>query len=614
MAMTWTLRRKILVGYGIALVLTIVVFAWAFVSLLHLGQASDAILRDNYKSILAAEVMINAIERQDSATLFMILGYAEEGTSIFHESEIEFLQWLGRAKDNITEEGEGKIVGEIGAGYSSYLAASSQLRLLRQSDPKESGTFYHQSVYPVFRAVRDACTRLREINERAMFNASDRAKQIAESAIGSMVVIGLVSLGIGLGFSLLLSTLIVRPVREMTRATYRLSRGDYDVFFSAPSSDELGTLSSQFQAMAGTLKTYHDLNIGQIVTEKRKSDAIIRGIDDGIVVVDADFKVTNLNPTAARALGVEIEKAQGKHFLEVVKSEQLFEYIKESSDLGESPRIDEGKNLFTLGEDDARRYYQFSVTPVRTEAGAMLGVVLLLRDVTALKQLDRLKSEFILTASHELRTPLTGIGMSIDLLKESAWAKLDDTEQKLLSGAHEDVAQLKALVSDLLDLSRIEAGKIEMEFERVWVPVIFEKAVAVLKTQADERSIQVSPHVPDGLPPVKADPNKITWVITNLITNALRYTDPGGHVRLLAEQAGPQIHISVSDDGVGIPYEYQSKIFEKFVQVGGSKGREGSGLGLAICREIVRSHGGTIWADSIPGQGSTFTFTLPTLP
>jgi two-component system, NtrC family, sensor histidine kinase KinB len=234
-----------------------------------------------------------------------------------------------------------------------------------------------------------------------------------------------------------------------------------------------------------------------------------------------------------------------------------------------------------------------------------------LRDVTRLAELDRLKSEFVMTASHELRTPLTSIGMSIDLLLEGATKKLNEKEQQLLSAAHEEVQRLKAFVSNLLDLSKIEAGKMEMELSSISIRVLFEKAATVFNAQKEEKAVDLSFNVPEELPNVRGDDNKITWVLTNLISNALRYTSSGGHINLSAESFGPSVQISVSDDGPGIPYEYQSKIFDKFVQVKSDKAVGGSGLGLAICKEIVRAHGGTIWVDSVPGSGSTFTFTLP---
>jgi len=609
--MVWTLRKKIFIGYGITLVLMVLVLVWAFFNLWSLGQASDAILKENYKSILAAENMVYAIERQDSAILLMFLGYQEEGWNQFRENESQFFQWLGQAKDNITVEGEDKIVNMIETEYSKYLDHVSELRPISVAGPRKTGAFYHETILPSFLSVRDTCIRLREINQENMFKVSDRAHFIAKRAIWSMAIIGMVAIAIGLGFSLVLSNLLVKPVREMVDATQKIAEGNYEIEISTRSEDELGRLTDEFNSMAKKLKGFHDLNIEQIIAEKGKSEAIIRSIDDGIILVDAEFKVTGMNPMARRILDLPPDSPQNRHFLEVLESEQLFNYIKESMESGKPPSIEEKQNLFTAEKEGTRRYYQFSITPVRGKKGVLIGVVLLLRDVTRLAELDRLKSEFVMTASHELRTPLTSIGMSIDLLLEGATKKLNEKEQQLLSAAHEEVQRLKAFVSNLLDLSKIEAGKMEMELSSISIRGLFEKAATVFNAQKEEKAVDLSFSVPEELPNVRGDDNKITWVLTNLISNALRYTPSGGHINLSAESFGPSVQISVSDDGPGIPYEYQSKIFDKFVQVKSDKAVGGSGLGLAICKEIVRAHGGTIWVDSVPGSGSTFTFTLP---
>jgi two-component system, NtrC family, sensor histidine kinase KinB len=206
---------------------------------------------------------------------------------------------------------------------------------------------------------------------------------------------------------------------------------------------------------------------------------------------------------------------------------------------------------------------------------------------------------------------LTSIGMSIDLLLESAPTKLNDKEQQLLSAAHEDLQRLRGLVNNLLDLSKIEAGKMEMEFSSRPVRPLFERVAESFRLPAEQKGVAFSFDVPESLPNMKGDGNKITWVLTNLISNALHFTPRGGSIGLSAEAFGPFIQITVSDNGPGIPYEYQSKIFDKFVQVKSSQALGGSGLGLAISKEIVRAHGGTIWLDSVPGAGSTFRFTVP---
>ncbi len=603
------LRKKILIGYGIALALMLIVLSWAMLNLVHLGQASDAILRENYKSILAAESMIDAIERQDSATLLVLLGYDEKGAVQFHENESLFLQWLNRAKDNITIPGEEKIVHSIETNYSAYLLNFSRLHEMGVSSSQQAGNFYHDTIFPSFKNVRDNAVRLREINQDTMFAASSRARTVARTAIWSTAAVSAAAIGLGLLFSLLLSKRLVRPIRRMMESTRALAEGDYEVQVPDVGSDELGRLAESFNTMARKLGIYHRLDVEQIVAEKHKSDAVLRSIDDGVVVVDAGFRVANINPQAGHILGVDSEAALGKHFLEVVKDERLFELIKQTAESGRPPKIDEGSSILSIGEGESARHYLFGITPVVSKGGEMMGVVLLLRDVTRLKELDRMKSEFVMTASHELKTPLHSLGMSIDLLREGAAEKLDDKQKELLAVAHEEVLRLRSLVGDLLDLSRIESGKVEMDFDQVSPNMLADKAVDICKARAEEKKIALVTNVPDGIPDVRADVNKITWVLTNLITNAIRYADSS--ITVSARLAGQWVHLSVTDDGEGIPPEYQSRIFEKFVQLKSEKSVGGTGLGLAICREIVRAHKGTIWVDSMPGKGSTFTLTLP---
>lgn len=609
---TWTLQKKIVLGYALFLILAAAVLASAFFTILELGKANESILKENYKSILAAENMINAIERQDSAILLLMLNYQEEGITQFHNNESQFLQWLARAKDNITIEGEAEIITTIEQGYADYRLTFSDLRFMSDTGHTTAASFYHEKILPLFLLVRDTCIQLRELNQTAMFQASENSRQIAKTGLWFLAMIGIAVVGIGVSVSILLFTIIVKPLRRMMDAVQELASGNYDVTIPATSSDEIGLLAKEFNDMARKVKFYQDLNIHQRILEQKKNEAILREIQDGIIVVDAEYKIVTMNAMAAQIIGADLDASLHRHFLEIVKSEKLFEYIRQVVETGLSPHIEEEKNIFSLTQEQQTRYYEFFITPIQLQkTGQASLIVLLLRDVTRFKELDRLKNEFVMAASHELRTPLTGISMSIGLLRENIQRSLTDKERELLDTAHEETQRLKALVNDLLDLSKIEAGKMDMEFQKIAVSDLIEKAISVLQTQANEKGVELSSTFADKLPNVKADPNKVTWIITNLIANALRFTNPHGNITLHAEKAGEHVHISVQDTGAGIPYEYQSKIFEKFVQVKDGKHLEGTGLGLTICKEMIRAHGGAIWVDSIPGEGSTFTFTLP---
>lgn len=606
-----TFRKKILLGYGASLLLIIVVLSWATFLILRLGRASESILQENYRSIQAAENMIDAVERQDSATLLILLGYEQQGASEFRNNETVFLQWLGRAKDNITIPGEKEILDALEKRYARYLGEISHLQLLYRSDRSKAANAYHEVILPLFRSILDTCIKLRDLNHETMYAASNRANKISLQAVFSISVIGAASVILVIVFSLFLSHLISRPVTELKEAALQVAQGNYDVQVPVRGSDELALLATQFNLMMEKLKQFHDMNIGRILAEKRKSEAIIRSVDDGIVVVDDNFLITNLNPEAAKIFRVLPEDSLEKHILEVMRDEKFFQFLKEALASGQSPYMGEGEDILTIETGGESRHYQASIVPMRTPSGVIPGVVLLLRDITRLRELDRLKSEFVMTASHELRTPLTSINMAVNLLQESAATKLSDQERALLEACHEDVQRLRALVNDLLDLSKIEAGKLELTFEPVQPRFLCDQALSVIKAQAESKGIELTLGVPEDLPEVTADPHKIVWVLVNLVANAVRSTQEGGHISLQGERVGNQVHLSVTDDGEGIPFELQPRIFEKFVQVKPSDSGGGSGLGLAICKEIVRAHRGAIWVDSIAGKGSTFTFTLP---
>ncbi|MBN1459600.1 MAG: HAMP domain-containing protein, partial [Armatimonadetes bacterium] len=574
---------------------------------------TDAILRENYRSILAAENMVDALERQDSGVLLLLSGDTERGLSQFRDNEAVFLEWLARAKDNITIQGERELVESIDAEYAVYRKQFSDLTDLsgtRESPQEPNLNTYQESVHPLFSRVRETCIQLRHLNEETMYAASVRAGAVAERAIWSTVLVAASAMALALIFSLLLAGRIARPLRRFMEASRKISSGDYAVQIPVETGDELGRLAGEFNQMAAQLGRYHELNIEQIISEKNKGEAILSSIGDGLVVFDTGLKVTAINPAARRLLNLEFSEATTLQCADILPASEVCEMIRTTVESGEQPSVPDEQRIVTLNDGDRTRHYLFSVTPIRGRDRNLAGIVLLLRDVTRLKEVERLKSEFVMAASHELRTPLTSMGMSIDLLLEHVAGGLAEKDRDLLQAAHEEVHRMKALVNDLLDLSKIEAGRIELEFESVPVGTLFDHVHDVFKGQAELKDVELTADPAGNLPSVRADANKITWVLTNLISNALRYVDKGGHIQLRAQRVGPQVHLSVSDDGPGIPPEYQSKIFQKFVQV---KGQEagGTGLGLAICKEIVRAHAGTIWVESSSGHGSTFTFTLP---
>jgi NtrC-family two-component system sensor histidine kinase KinB len=606
-----TLKKKILVGYGVAFALMGLVVAWAVLNLVSLGKATAAILSENYRSILAAENMVDALERQDSGILLMFLGNTEKGIAQFRENEAMFFEWLARAKDNITIEGEAKLVHSIEADFATYRRKFSALTDLRDQDkPPLRSAYYQETIYPLFAKVRAACIDLRNLNEETMYAASVRAGRVARRAFWSTALVAASALIVALLFSLILAERIVGPIRRFMEASRKISSGDYAVQVPVETGDELGRLAGEFNQMANQLGRYHEMNIEQIIAEKNKGEAILSSIEDGLMVFDTKLKVTGINPAARRLLDLGFAESGPLYCEDIFPDQNVCDLIRKTIENGTQPGVPDEQRIVTLPDGEHSRHYLFSVTAVRGRDRNLSGIVLLLRDVTRFREVERLKSEFVMAASHELRTPLTGLSMSVDLLLEHAAQGLPEKDRDLLQTAHEEVHRMKALVNDLLDLSKIEAGRIELEFESVPVPTLFDHAKAIFKSQMEMKEVTLTSDPAADLPSVRADANKITWVLTNLISNALRYVSKGGHIGLTAHRVGPHVHLSVRDDGPGISPEYQSRIFQKFVRVKEEEAG-GTGLGLAICKEIVRAHGGAIWVESSPGQGSTFTFTLP---
>ena len=410
-----------------------------------------------------------------------------------------------------------------------------------------------------------------------------------------------------------LSSNIHKQLEQITSVIAKFTDGDYEQkvdLVSNNNNDELAYLGQLINTLIEQWPTKEKSDQQQVVAQKYRQQILLDSIQDGLVIVDGQLNILEINSSGAAIINIGTEQAAGKYFPDFAGNRELTDFLKGIPKTVKSDHNQERHLTFAWHRKD--KSYQLSVTPMHCDEGKTLGMILLVQNVTKLQELNRLRNEFVATASHQLRTPLAGIVVTINLLLEIAQQKLSFQEEKLLRAAQEDVENLRTLVNDLLDLSKIDAGRIEIEFTAVEVDFLLEKAISLLTLQAEQKQINLLKCQTPKLPKVKVDPNKIIWVLTNLIANALRYSESGGEVRVGANYHHGCISLFVADDGMGIPWEYQSKIFDKFVQVKTEKDSGGSGLGLAIGQEIVKAHGGRIWVDSTPGEGSTFTFTLLT--
>lgn len=348
-----------------------------------------------------------------------------------------------------------------------------------------------------------------------------------------------------------------------------------------------------------------------VSTAKKETEAVIRSIAEGLVVVDSQGNVVMMNPAAEKLLGVSQKEKTGRPLTEGVKDEQLISLLKSHS---EGPK---GKEIeLASSQTETKKVLRASSAVIENEDGQTVGMVSVLSDITKQKELDGLKSSFVANVSHELRTPLVAMDKSISLILNKDAGPLTETQEQFLSVAQRNLKRLGNLINDLLDLSKLEAGKIEIRRESASIEKIISESVEALNAWTKAKSIEIAKNIASGLPPVFVDPGRIIQVLNNLIGNAIKFTPHNGAITIDAglSQDGKWLEVSVKDTGIGIAKEDLGKIFDKFYQVGGERAStdvSGTGIGLSIAKEIVEMHAGKILVESEKGRGTRFSFTLP---
>jgi PAS domain S-box-containing protein len=345
----------------------------------------------------------------------------------------------------------------------------------------------------------------------------------------------------------------------------------------------------------------------------RQNELILEATAEGIYGIDPHGYTLFLNPAAARMLGAGTDEVIGRPFEAVLgmgAGEAGGEGVNAVRATLSTGTAREVKDAAFRRTDGSSFPVEYTSTPI-VEAGQITGAVVSFRDVTERREVDRLKDEFVSVVSHELRTPLTSIRGSLGLLAAGKLGEVPEKGRRMLDIAVQNTDRLVRLINDILDIERIESGRVTMELRPVDAAELAHQAVDVMQAMAEKASVRL--YAWADRQPMEADPDRILQVLTNLLSNAVKFSPPGGEVSVTVSREGGELRFAVRDQGRGIPADRLESIFERFQQVDSSDAREkgGTGLGLAICRSIVQQHGGRIWAESVPGEGSTFTFTLP---
>lgn len=399
----------------------------------------------------------------------------------------------------------------------------------------------------------------------------------------------------------LASKAISRRLQEMARVSKKIAAGDFSEKMVISSKDEAADLAEAFNFMIEQIKA----RIQDITTGSSRFEAVLLSMFDGVVVVDSKGMIILMNPSLASLLQIKDNPA-GRKPVEVIRNIDVQEIMEEALSSPEGVRAKEVSVLMP-----EQKTLMVHATPVAKE-GKSMGAVLVFHDITELRTLENLRRDFVANVSHELRTPISNIKGYAETLLDGA---IDDEEnaQEFVKIIHEETDRLAKLIADILSLSGIESGKLDMVFEACSIKDLTERVVDGLSRKAADKEISIKIDLGGKETKVSADEARITQVLLNLIENAIKYSLPGGRIRIWAEERDNFLQVNVEDTGIGIPEEDQPRIFERFYRVDKARSREqgGTGLGLSIVKHIVQEHGGEVSVKSAPGQGSTFSFSLP---
>lgn len=590
--------------YMVLVVFLLLMVGSSFVSIRNfkrLDKSIDLIMNNNFDSIVIAQQMREVIERQDSLELTFL--FEDDKKSIspdYDKSNIKFLELIYEARQHISENNEKEIIDNIEKNYSFYSTKVRELEKLKNEKNSDVAKFfYYNDILPIFEDIKDDTYEILNINQKSMVMKKEESTTLANSAtyytlfiLGIALISGIIIIGA-------LLKKIIKPIEDLTVGIKEVSLGNYDYKIPLRRDKEINSILRGFNDMGDRLKEYEVLNINELLNEKQKAEAIIESIESPIIVTDEKSIIIMINKAAERIFDVKEKSIVNR--LELKDISELNE-LKETSN--NELEVLEGKN---------KTYYRVVSNEIISKENNKIGKVLLLQNITKFKDVERLKTEFVSTVSHEFRTPLTSISMAVDLLLQNSFSSKEEMDE-MLNIIKDDGERLNILVQELLDLTKMESGKIEMDIKDIDIRELILSIKNTFKIQFDEKNTKFIFDTVGIHRYVRADFNKISWVMVNLVGNAIRYVkgDGTGEIKLKVNEVNNEMLISISDNGEGISEESQKKIFEKFVQIKNNEGEVtgSSGLGLAICSEIVKAHRGEIWVDSTKGVGSTFYFTL----
>jgi NtrC-family two-component system sensor histidine kinase KinB len=587
---TPSLRTRI---RNVSLVLVIMVIGlglYALPRVYRLGNAIRDTLHRNYISIEAAQHM------HEDLRVLQLAERDGRARDALASSRADFMHWMDIENHDFTEPREPELAHDI---------ERRARRLFDEIAAAPPGARHDREFDELHARLKD----LIAINQAAMWRADSRAAGLGKRLTYEFAGALLALLVTGTVLSWALGWALTRPLTELAERLRGLSQRRTHVRLGPQPLAELEAVAREFNEMAEQLQQYEKLNVERLLFEKRKTEAIIESLEDGVVLIDSTGIVTHINEMAALIMDIEPADALGSPFDDLSSNSPHYLRVRDALRGLRRAALDGPRTevqLHVRGRDHS--YVLKPIALHRTE-GAALGTLLILQDVTYLRDQDRARSNLVETLSHELRTPLTSLALSAQLLQREE-AALEPRQRQFLRTILEECARMKQLTDNLLNLARGEMASISLRRELLDLARVAEEVAGRFRLQAEEKHIALELNI-EQVPPVSGDPVKLSWVVSNLIGNAVRYTPEGGRIEVMSRYASDIVRLEVADSGPGVPPELRDYVFERFAQYGDGAEKGSAGLGLAIVKDIVAAHGGRIFVTGNTPVGSRFVVQLP---
>ncbi len=505
----------------------------------RLSNDAGKILKDNEETLLYCNNMLKAMEQGPRENTWFK----------------EFDSNLVKQEHNITEPGEETATHTVRVHFE----------LLKKN--------IDDSIqYPL---IRQAAYNIIDLNQKAIIHKNAVARKTAEDATIWLTLIFTFIAIVSFTFVLNFPAIIANPIRTLSQGITDIANKNYKSRIHIDQKDEFGDLANSFNKMASKLEEYEHSNLARILFQKKRIEAIINNMHDPVIGLDEQKKVLFVNSEALKVTGLAEKDMIGKAVQDIAVTNDLIRSLIRELIQPEEKDKQENKPTLKIYADGKESFFEKDILTILSEKEDdkerfIIGYVIVLKNITPFKELDFAKTNFIATVSHELKTPISSIKLSLHLLEDERIGASNTEQKQLMQNIRDEADRLLKITGELLNMTQVETGKIQLNLQPSQARDIIQYAVEAVKTEADQKHISINTFLPNSLPAVMADKDKTAWVITNLLSNALHYSDENTRVLLNVQQVNDHIQFTVQDFGKGIDPDYIDKIFDRYFRIPGS--------------------------------------------